>query len=81
VVHAKKEDGEEIKVMYDERKKFFSKPQVVIVCIVCIVVSTFPSQCGSFFFCTRTIRSVSLHWWCPVVCCDSAGTRTKLHKI
>jgi hypothetical protein len=34
VVHAKKEEGEEIKVKYDERKKFLYKPQVVIVCIV-----------------------------------------------
>jgi hypothetical protein len=34
VVHAKKEEGEEINVKYDERKKFLYKPQVVIVCIV-----------------------------------------------
>jgi hypothetical protein len=34
VVHAKKEDGEKIKVMYDEMKKFLCKQQVVMVCIV-----------------------------------------------
>jgi hypothetical protein len=34
VVHAKKEEGEEIKVRYDESKTFLFKPQVVIVCIV-----------------------------------------------
>jgi len=34
MVHAKKEEREEIKVKYDERKKFLYKPQVVIVCIV-----------------------------------------------
>jgi hypothetical protein len=36
VGHAKKEEREreEIKVRYDERKKFLCKPQVVIVCIV-----------------------------------------------
>jgi hypothetical protein len=34
VVHAKKEEGEEIKARYDESKKFLRKPQVVIVCIV-----------------------------------------------
>jgi hypothetical protein len=34
MVHAKKEEEEKIKVMYDERKKFLCKPQVVIVCIV-----------------------------------------------
>ena len=30
VVRAKKEEGEEIKVMHDERKKFLCKLQVVI---------------------------------------------------
>jgi hypothetical protein len=49
VVHAKKEEGEKIKLKYDERKKFLYKPQSVIVCIVYIVVSTFPSLCGSFY--------------------------------
>ena len=34
VVHAKKEEGEKIKVRYDKRKKFICKPQVVVVCIV-----------------------------------------------
>ena len=34
VVHAKKEEGEEIKMMYYEMKKFLYKPQVVIVCII-----------------------------------------------
>jgi len=34
VVHAKKEEEEEIKVKYDERKKFLCKPKGVIVCIV-----------------------------------------------
>jgi hypothetical protein len=34
VVHAKKEEGEEIKVRYDERKKFLCKPLVMIVYIV-----------------------------------------------
>jgi hypothetical protein len=34
VIHAKKQEREEIKVRYDERKKFLCKPQVVIVCIV-----------------------------------------------
>jgi hypothetical protein len=32
VIHAKKEKGEEIKVMHDESKKFLCKPQAVIVC-------------------------------------------------
>jgi hypothetical protein len=30
----KKKMGEEIKVMYDEMKKFVCKPQVVMVCIM-----------------------------------------------
>jgi hypothetical protein len=34
VVYAKKEEGEEIKVRLDERKKLIYKPQIVIVCIV-----------------------------------------------
>jgi hypothetical protein len=34
VVHAKKEEGDEIKVRPDESKKFLCKPQIVIVCIV-----------------------------------------------
>jgi hypothetical protein len=34
VIYAKKEEGEKIKVKYDERKKFLYKPHVVIVCIV-----------------------------------------------
>ena len=34
VVHAKKEEKEEIKVRHDEKKKFLCKPQVVIVFIV-----------------------------------------------
>ena len=34
VVHAKKEERDEIKVGHDERKKFLDKPQVVIICIV-----------------------------------------------
>jgi hypothetical protein len=34
MVYAKKEKGEEIKVMYDEIKMFLCKPQVVMVCIV-----------------------------------------------
>jgi hypothetical protein len=34
VVHAKKEEGEEINVRYDERKKFLCKSLVAIVCIV-----------------------------------------------
>jgi hypothetical protein len=33
-VHAKKEKGEKINVMYDEMKMFLYKPQVVMVCIV-----------------------------------------------
>jgi hypothetical protein len=34
VVHTKKEEDEEIKMMYDEMKKFLCKPQVMMVCIV-----------------------------------------------
>jgi hypothetical protein len=35
VIHTEKEEGEKIKIRYDERKKkFLCKPQVVIVCIV-----------------------------------------------
>jgi len=34
VVHAKKEEREEIKVMHDENKRFLCKPQVMIVYIV-----------------------------------------------
>jgi hypothetical protein len=49
VVHAKKEEGEKIKLKYDERKKFLYKSQSVIVCIVYIIVSTFPSLRGSFY--------------------------------
>jgi hypothetical protein len=49
MVHAKKEEGEKIKLKYDERKKFLYKPRSVIVYIVCIVVSIFPNLCGSFY--------------------------------
>jgi hypothetical protein len=45
----KKEEGEKIKLKYDERKKFLYKPQSVIVYIICIVVSTFPSLYRSFY--------------------------------
>jgi hypothetical protein len=34
MVCAKKEEGEETNVIYDEMKKFFYKPQVVMVYIV-----------------------------------------------
>jgi hypothetical protein len=34
VVHAKKEEGEKIKVRHDENKKFLCKVQVVIVYIM-----------------------------------------------
>jgi hypothetical protein len=34
MVHAKKEEGERIKLRHDERKKFLCKPHIVIVCIV-----------------------------------------------
>jgi hypothetical protein len=34
VVHAKKEERDEIKMRYDKNKKFLCKSQVVIVCIV-----------------------------------------------
>ena len=34
VVHAKKEEGEEINVRHDEKKKVLCKPRVVIVCIL-----------------------------------------------
>jgi len=34
VVHVDKEEGEEIKVRYNERKKFLCKPQETIVCIM-----------------------------------------------
>jgi len=33
-VHAKKEEGEEIKVSHDKSKKFLYKPKIVIVYIV-----------------------------------------------
>jgi hypothetical protein len=34
MVYAKKKEGKEINVRYDESKKFLCKPQVIIVCIV-----------------------------------------------
>jgi hypothetical protein len=34
VIHAKKEEREEIKMRHDECKKFIRKSQIVIVCIV-----------------------------------------------
>jgi hypothetical protein len=34
VVHARKEEGEGIKVIHDKRKKFLYKPRVIMVCIV-----------------------------------------------
>jgi hypothetical protein len=34
IVHAKKEEGEKIKMRYDESKMFLCKPQAIIVCIM-----------------------------------------------
>ena len=34
MVHAKKEEEEEIKVRYDENKRFLYKPLQVIVCVM-----------------------------------------------
>jgi len=65
VVHAKKKEGAEIKIRYDEKKKFLCKLQVVIICIVWIVVLIFFSLWITVFILGPLRMLASVSWEAP----------------